>query len=110
MTAIDLPEVPAHVPVRRPSRRPSRRIDVGRVPVGDGAPISVRTMTTTSTADVDATLRQIAEVTAAGERAGLKRGWLDRPARVMKPVPYGLIRPGPARPIRREATTQAMGR
>jgi (E)-4-hydroxy-3-methylbut-2-enyl-diphosphate synthase len=34
--------------------------------VGDGAPISVQTMTTTVTADVDATLQQIAEVTAAG--------------------------------------------
>ncbi|GCD94708.1 flavodoxin-dependent (E)-4-hydroxy-3-methylbut-2-enyl-diphosphate synthase [Embleya hyalina] len=64
MTALDLglPAVPARVPVRRRSRR----IDVGRVPVGDGAPISVQTMTTTPTADVDATLRQIAEVTAAG--------------------------------------------
>ncbi|MFJ4806830.1 flavodoxin-dependent (E)-4-hydroxy-3-methylbut-2-enyl-diphosphate synthase [Streptomyces murinus] len=48
------------------SRRPSRRIDIGPVPVGDGAPISVQTMTTTVTADIDATLRQIAEVTAAG--------------------------------------------
>jgi (E)-4-hydroxy-3-methylbut-2-enyl-diphosphate synthase len=39
---------------------------VGTVPVGGGAPISVQTMTTTNTADVDATLQQIAEVTAAG--------------------------------------------
>ncbi|WP_331771097.1 flavodoxin-dependent (E)-4-hydroxy-3-methylbut-2-enyl-diphosphate synthase (plasmid) [Embleya sp. NBC_00888] len=64
MTATDLglPEVPTQVPIRRRSRR----IDVGAVPVGDGAPISVQTMTTTSTADVDATLQQIAEVTAAG--------------------------------------------
>ncbi|AUG75645.1 4-hydroxy-3-methylbut-2-en-1-yl diphosphate synthase [Kitasatospora sp. MMS16-BH015] len=50
----------------RPARRPSRRIQVGSVPVGGGAPISVQTMTTTVTADVDATLQQIAEVTAAG--------------------------------------------
>ncbi|MFE6688986.1 flavodoxin-dependent (E)-4-hydroxy-3-methylbut-2-enyl-diphosphate synthase [Streptomyces sp. NPDC057743] len=54
------------VPPRLPDRRPSRRIDVGGVPVGDGAPISVQTMTTTLTADVDATLQQIAQVTAAG--------------------------------------------
>jgi (E)-4-hydroxy-3-methylbut-2-enyl-diphosphate synthase len=47
-------------------RRPTRRINVGSVPVGGGAPISVQTMTTTVTADIDATLQQIAEVTAAG--------------------------------------------
>lgn len=49
-----------------PVRRRSRRILVGDVPVGGGAPVSVQTMTTTLTADVDATLRQIAEITAAG--------------------------------------------
>ncbi|MDR0627577.1 MAG: flavodoxin-dependent (E)-4-hydroxy-3-methylbut-2-enyl-diphosphate synthase [Bifidobacteriaceae bacterium] len=47
-------------------RRHSRRIRVGAVPVGGGAPISVQSMTTTLTADADATLRQIAELTAAG--------------------------------------------
>ncbi|MET9644791.1 flavodoxin-dependent (E)-4-hydroxy-3-methylbut-2-enyl-diphosphate synthase [Streptomyces syringium] len=54
------------IPPKTPQRRASRRIRVGDVPVGDGAPISVQTMTTTTTADVDATLRQIAEITAAG--------------------------------------------
>jgi (E)-4-hydroxy-3-methylbut-2-enyl-diphosphate synthase len=39
---------------------------VGKVLVGGGAPISVQSMTTTKTTDVDATLRQIAELTAAG--------------------------------------------
>ncbi|MFE7130661.1 flavodoxin-dependent (E)-4-hydroxy-3-methylbut-2-enyl-diphosphate synthase [Streptomyces sp. NPDC057638] len=39
---------------------------MGPVPVGGGAPVSVQSMTTTVTADVDATLRQIAELTAAG--------------------------------------------
>ena len=47
-------------------RRTSRRIMVGPVPVGGGAPISVQSMTNTVTADVPATLRQIAELTAAG--------------------------------------------
>jgi (E)-4-hydroxy-3-methylbut-2-enyl-diphosphate synthase len=47
-------------------RRHSRRIRVGSVDVGGDAPISVQSMTTTPTADVDATLRQIAELTAAG--------------------------------------------
>ncbi len=47
-------------------RRRSRRIDVGRVPVGGGAPISVQSMTITKTADVNATLQQIAELAATG--------------------------------------------
>ncbi|UJB39735.1 flavodoxin-dependent (E)-4-hydroxy-3-methylbut-2-enyl-diphosphate synthase [Streptomyces sp. A1-5] len=49
-----------------PMRRRSRQIHVGTVPVGGGAPVSVQTMTTTNAAEVDATLRQIAAVTAAG--------------------------------------------
>ncbi|WP_234346014.1 flavodoxin-dependent (E)-4-hydroxy-3-methylbut-2-enyl-diphosphate synthase [Streptomyces sp. NRRL F-5755] len=58
-----MPEIPA-----RPlaERRVSRRIQVGPVPVGGGAPISVQSMTTTNTADIGATLQQIAELTASG--------------------------------------------
>jgi (E)-4-hydroxy-3-methylbut-2-enyl-diphosphate synthase len=52
------------------SRRTSRQLTLGRddrsVLVGGGAPVSVQSMTTTVTADVEATLRQIAELTAAG--------------------------------------------
>jgi (E)-4-hydroxy-3-methylbut-2-enyl-diphosphate synthase len=44
----------------------SRQIMVGTVPVGGGAPVSVQSMTTTLTADVNATLQQIAELTASG--------------------------------------------
>src|SRR5881275_3333150 len=47
-------------------RRTSRQIMVGPVPVGGGAPVSVQSMTTTLTADVNATLQQIAELTATG--------------------------------------------
>ncbi|MDR1851869.1 MAG: flavodoxin-dependent (E)-4-hydroxy-3-methylbut-2-enyl-diphosphate synthase [Propionibacteriaceae bacterium] len=47
-------------------RKPTRLIHVGDVPVGGGSPISVQSMTTTKTADVNATLQQIAELTAAG--------------------------------------------
>ncbi len=47
-------------------RRRSRQIMVGSVPVGGDAPVSVQSMTTTVTADVNATLQQIAELTAAG--------------------------------------------
>jgi (E)-4-hydroxy-3-methylbut-2-enyl-diphosphate synthase len=47
-------------------RRVSRKIRVGSVEVGGGAPVSVQSMTTTLTANVDATLQQIAELTATG--------------------------------------------
>jgi (E)-4-hydroxy-3-methylbut-2-enyl-diphosphate synthase len=48
------------------TRRKSRRIQVGSVPVGDGAPISVQTMTNTLTTDVAATVAQIRRAQAAG--------------------------------------------
>jgi (E)-4-hydroxy-3-methylbut-2-enyl-diphosphate synthase len=41
-------------------RRISRQIMIGDIPVGGGAPISVQTMTKTKTADVEATVNQIA--------------------------------------------------
>ena len=46
--------------------RKSRRVNVGDVPVGGGAPISVQTMTKTKTSDVDATVKQIADAAEAG--------------------------------------------
>jgi (E)-4-hydroxy-3-methylbut-2-enyl-diphosphate synthase len=47
-------------------RRTTRQLHVGSVGVGSQYPISVQSMTTTLTADVDSTLQQIAELTAAG--------------------------------------------
>src|SRR3954451_6118579 len=47
-------------------RRRSRQIMVGSVPVGGDSPVSVQSMTTTLTSDVNATLQQIAELTASG--------------------------------------------
>ena len=47
-------------------RRVSRKIMVGKVAVGGDAPISVQSMTTTPTTDINATLQQIAELTASG--------------------------------------------
>ncbi|RTE86212.1 MULTISPECIES: flavodoxin-dependent (E)-4-hydroxy-3-methylbut-2-enyl-diphosphate synthase [Gammaproteobacteria] len=47
-------------------RRKSRRIYVGDVPIGDGAPIAVQSMTNTLTTDVDATVAQIKAIAAAG--------------------------------------------
>src|SRR6266702_6680594 len=52
-------------PVLAP-RRASRKIQVGSVAVGGDAQISVQSMTTTLTSDVNATLQQIAELTASG--------------------------------------------
>lgn len=53
-------------PWRNIDRRKSRRIMVGNVPVGDGAPISVQTMTNTLTHDVGATVAQVQAAAEAG--------------------------------------------
>jgi len=47
-------------------RRKTRQISVGSVKVGGDAPISIQSMTTTKTADVDGTLQQIYALAAAG--------------------------------------------
>ncbi len=64
---LGLPGIP---PEPLAPRRKSRQVIVGKgnhaVPVGGGAPVSVQSMTTTLTADVNSTLQQIAELTAAG--------------------------------------------
>ncbi|MER5333988.1 flavodoxin-dependent (E)-4-hydroxy-3-methylbut-2-enyl-diphosphate synthase [Micromonospora sp. NPDC002717] len=65
MTAVSL-GIPAVPPPPLAPRRASRQIMVGSVPVGGGAPVSVQSMTTTLTSDVNATLQQIAELTASG--------------------------------------------
>ncbi|MFJ6197231.1 flavodoxin-dependent (E)-4-hydroxy-3-methylbut-2-enyl-diphosphate synthase [Micromonospora sp. NPDC092111] len=65
MTAVSL-GMPAVPPPPLAPRRASRQIMVGSVPVGGGAPVSVQSMTTTLTSDVNATLQQIAELTASG--------------------------------------------
>src|SRR6476620_520526 len=58
--------MPAAPPPVLAPRRKSRQIKVGSVAVGGDAPVSVQSMTTTLTADINATLQQIAELTAAG--------------------------------------------
>ncbi|MFI7547747.1 flavodoxin-dependent (E)-4-hydroxy-3-methylbut-2-enyl-diphosphate synthase [Actinoplanes sp. NPDC049599] len=65
MTAVSL-GMPAVPPPPLATRRLSRQIMVGNVPVGGGAPVSVQSMTTTLTSDINATLQQIAELTASG--------------------------------------------
>jgi (E)-4-hydroxy-3-methylbut-2-enyl-diphosphate synthase len=61
--SLGMPELP---PPSLAKRRVTRQIDVGGVKVGGEAPVSVQSMTTTPTADVNATLQQIAELTATG--------------------------------------------
>ncbi|OZD54137.1 4-hydroxy-3-methylbut-2-en-1-yl diphosphate synthase [Rhodococcus sp. 06-1477-1B] len=53
------------VPVLAP-RRKTRQLQVGSVGVGSESPISVQSMCTTKTHDINATLQQIAELTASG--------------------------------------------
>jgi len=60
--ALGMPEVPQ----RLAERTKTRQLDVGGVLVGGGAPVSVQSMTTTVTADVNATLQQIAALQATG--------------------------------------------
>ena len=64
MAAINLgmPKVPETLA----PRRKSRQIKVGKVLVGGDAPVSVQSMTTTPTTNINATLQQIAELTASG--------------------------------------------
>jgi (E)-4-hydroxy-3-methylbut-2-enyl-diphosphate synthase len=47
-------------------RRKTRQVQVGKVAVGGDAPVSIQSMTTTKTADVDGTLSQIYALAAAG--------------------------------------------
>ena len=65
MTSVNLGMPAAPPPVLAP-RRKTRQIKVGKVLVGGDAPVSVQSMTTTVTSDVNTTLQQIAELTASG--------------------------------------------
>src|SRR5659263_91562 len=64
------------------SRRETRRIRVGGVPVGEGAPVSVQSMTNTDTRDVRATVAQIRSLAREGCEI----------ARVAIPVSYTHLR------------------
>ena len=65
MTTVDL-GIPATPPRPLATRRKTRQIMVGNVPVGGDAPVSVQSMTTARTSDINETLQQIAELTASG--------------------------------------------
>ena len=65
MTAVSL-GMPALPPPAVAVRRKTRQVAVGDVLVGGDAPVSVQSMCVTKTADVNATLQSIAELTASG--------------------------------------------
>ena len=65
MPAVNLGLPKGPPPVLTP-RRKTRQIMVGKVAVGGDAPISVQSMTTTPTTDINGTLQQISELTATG--------------------------------------------
>lgn len=65
VTAVSL-GMPALPPATLAPRKPTRKIKVGSIYVGGDAPVSVQSMTTTKTEDINSTLQQIAELTAAG--------------------------------------------
>ncbi|WP_404955459.1 flavodoxin-dependent (E)-4-hydroxy-3-methylbut-2-enyl-diphosphate synthase [Streptomyces sp. 147326] len=61
--ALGMPQAPAPT---LSARRTTRQLKVGKVGVGSESPVAVESMTTTLTSDVNATLQQIAQLTAAG--------------------------------------------
>ncbi len=65
MSPVSLGMPAAPLPVLSP-RRKTRQIRVGSVGVGSDSPVSVQSMTTTATTDINGTLQQIAELNAAG--------------------------------------------
>ncbi len=71
------PVVPAELLEAGPaSRRPTVGVAVGRVMVGGGAPVVVQSMTNTDTADINATVLQVAALARAGSE--LVRITVDR--------------------------------
>jgi len=57
-------------------RRKTVGVNIGSIQVGGGAPIVVQSMTNTDTADIDGTIRQVADLAAAGSE--LVRITVDR--------------------------------
>lgn len=66
MTGLGMPSLPGAPPPTLAPRRQTRQLMVGSVGVGGDSPVSVQSMCTTKTHDVNSTLQQIAELTASG--------------------------------------------
>ena len=58
-----------------PTRMPTRAVHIGSLQIGAGAPIAVQSMCATKTRDIDATVKQIEQLAAAG--AGVIRIAVD---------------------------------
>ncbi|ALR14232.1 4-hydroxy-3-methylbut-2-en-1-yl diphosphate synthase [Mycobacteroides saopaulense] len=66
MTGLGMPSLPGAPPPTLAPRRKTRQLMVGNVGVGSDSLVSVQSMCTTKTHDVNSTLQQIAELTASG--------------------------------------------
>ena len=82
-----------------PSRRRSVGVPVGDVVIGGGAPIVVQSMTDTDTADVEATVRQVAALARAGSEIVRVTVDRDEAARAVPEIRDRLDRMGVAVPL-----------
>ena len=82
-----------------PPRRPSVGVAVGDVLIGGGAPIVVQSMTDTDTADVEATVRQVAALAHAGSEIVRITVDRDEAARAVPRIRDRLDRMGVAVPL-----------
>ena len=80
-------------------RRSTVTVRVGGVPVGSGHPIVVQSMTNTDTADVAATVRQVAALARAGSELVRVTVNNDEAAAAVPHIAEGLDRLGVAVPI-----------
>lgn len=82
-------------PERLAYRRKTRQLRIGDVGAGSDHPIAVQSMTTTRTHDVNATLQQIAELTASGcdivRVACPRQEDADAPAAIAKKSPIPVV-------------------
>lgn len=80
-------------------RHRTTAVDIGGVPVGGDAPVVVQSMTNTATEDIDATLRQVAELARAGSELVRITVNTDAAARAVPAIRDGLDRMGLAVPL-----------
>jgi len=80
-------------------RRPTPTLRVGDVAIGSSHPIVVQSMTNTDTADVAATVRQVADLAGAGSELVRVTVNTDAAARAVPAVMEGLARAGVSVPL-----------
>lgn len=87
------------MPIAAPKRRATRRVMVGSIPVGGGAPVVVQSMTNTDTADIAATVRQVAELARAGSELVRITVNTSEAAAAVPHIRDGLLRQGVQVPL-----------